>query len=188
MIENSEKLFDPTMNLNSFQQLVEASANGLTIHHHATPETQNLFKEASKLTGNVPTPNSCSESKKVWDKFVTYVQNRGFNPLEATSDDVVTWIIQRSQDTVAPAQVQFELQAIKTWRLQAGKPLGYIPFETSVAKGLFNFLDPSQNGILGFEPDQLQAMIRHAVTEEKTCNYASLRQAALLCVEILGYC
>ena len=115
----------------------------------------------------------------MWDKFVTYAKNRGFNLLEATSDDIVTWIIQRSQETAAPAQVQFELQVIKTWRLQAGKPLGHIPFETSVAKGLFNFLDPSQNGILGFDPYQLQAMLKWAVTEEKTCNYASLRQAAL---------
>ena len=117
------------------------------------PQKPKIFKEASRLAANVPTPNSYSESKKVWDKFVTYVQNRGFNPLEATSDDVVTWVIQRSQVTVAPAQVQFELQAIKAWRLQAGKPLGYIPFETSVAKGLFNFLNPSQNGILGFKPN-----------------------------------
>ena len=45
--------------------------------------------------------------KKVWDKFITNAQNRGFNPLEATSDDVVSWIVQRSQDTAAPAQVQF---------------------------------------------------------------------------------
>ena len=70
--------------------------------------------------------------------------------MEATSDDVVTWIIQRSQDTAAPAQVQFELQAIKTWRLQAGKPVGHIPFETFVAKGLINLLNSSENVILGF--------------------------------------
>ena len=111
------------MNLNSFQQLVEASANELIIYHHASPESQKLFKKASKLAASVPTPNSCSESKKVWDKFITYAKIRGFNPLEATSDDVVTWIIQRSQETAAPAQVQFELQAIKTWRIKAGKPL-----------------------------------------------------------------
>ena len=146
---------------------------------NVTPETLKTFKEASKLAATVPTPNSCSESKKVWDKFVTYAQNRGFNPLEATSDDVVTWIIQRSQDTVAPAQVQFELQAIKTWRLHAGKPLGYIPFETLVSKGLLNFVNPSHSGIKGFEPNQLQALIRQAIVQEKACNLASLRQIAL---------
>ena len=122
MISNSNKLFDPYMNLKSFENIVEAAANGLTIHHSVTPATLKTFKEASKLAATVPTPNSQSESKKVWDKFVTYAQNRGFNPLEATSDDVKTWIIQRSQDRAAPTQVQFELQAIKTWRLHAGKP------------------------------------------------------------------
>ena len=95
--------------------------------------------------------------------------------MEATSDDIVTWIIQRSQETAAPAQVQFELQAIKTQRLQVGKNIGHIPFETSVAKGLINLLDPSENGILGFEPDQLQAMLKCAVTEDKSCNFAGLR-------------
>ena len=65
MMENSEKLFDPSMNLNSFQQLVEASANGLITHHHASPESQKLLKEASRLAASVPTPNSCSEFKKI---------------------------------------------------------------------------------------------------------------------------
>ena len=60
MMENSEKLFYPSMHLNSFQQLIEASANGLIIHHHATPETQKLFKDTSRLAASVPTPNSCS--------------------------------------------------------------------------------------------------------------------------------
>ena len=150
--ENSEKLFDSSFSLNSFQQLVHATANGLVLHPHASPQTQNLFKEASKLAASVPTPNSSSETKKVWDKFITWAKNRGLDPLEATSNDIVTWITQRSQETAAPAQVQFELQAIKTWRLQAGKQLSHIPFETSVAKGLINLLEPLENGILGFEP------------------------------------
>ena len=78
MMENSEKLFNPSMHLNSFQQLIESSANGLIIHHHATPETQKLFKDTSRLAATIPIRNSCSESKKLWDKFVTYAQNRGF--------------------------------------------------------------------------------------------------------------
>ena len=64
--------------------------------------------------------------------------------------------------------------------------MGHIPYETSVAKGLFNFLDPSQNGILGFEPDQLQAMIKCAFTEEKTYNFSILRQAALCVLQYWG--
>ena len=102
---------------------------------------------------------------KQWDKFVNFAQHRGFNPLEATPDDVQTWIVQRSQDTAAPAQVQFELQAIKTWRLNAGKPLGYIPFETSVAKGLLNYVDDSNSGIKGFEPYQLHALIKQVIVQ-----------------------
>ena len=75
--------------------------------------------------------------------------------------------------------MQFELQAISAWRLQADKPLSHIPFEIPVAKGLLNLLDPSENGILGFQPNQLQAIFLKAVTEEKTCSFASLRQIAV---------
>ena len=39
---------------------------------------------------------------------------------------------------------------------------------------------------MGFEADQLQAMIKCDVTEEKTCNYASLRQAALYVLQYWG--
>ena len=159
-MENSEKIFYSSFNISNFKHLVHATANGLIVHPHASPETQKLFKEASKLAASVPTPSSCSETKKVWDKFVTWCKNRGLHPLEATSNNVVTWITQRSQETGAPALVQFELQAIQSWRLQSGIPLGHIPFETLVAKGLINLLDPSENGILGFEPKQLHTMLK----------------------------
>ena len=89
-MDNSEKLFDSSLSLNNFQQLVHATSNGLVLHPHASPATQNLFKEASKLAASVPTPNSSSETKKVWDKFVTYAKNRSLDPLEASSDHIVT--------------------------------------------------------------------------------------------------
>ena len=101
--ELSEKIFDSSFSLNSFQQLVHATSNGLVLHPHASPATQNLFKEASNLVAPVPTPNSSSETKKVWDRFVTYAKNRGLDPLKATSNDIVTWITQRSQETAAPS-------------------------------------------------------------------------------------
>ena len=82
--------------------------------------------------------------------------------------------------------MQFELQAISAWRLQAVKPLSHIPFEIPVAKGLLNLLDPSENGILGFQPNQLQAIFLKAVTEEKTCSFASLRQIAVYVLQYWG--
>ena len=45
MMENSEKLFDSSLNLNSFQQLVNSASNGLVSHPLAFPETQNFFKD-----------------------------------------------------------------------------------------------------------------------------------------------
>ena len=93
MMSNSDKLYDPYLNLKSFENIVEVAANGLTIHHHVTQETLKTFKEASKLAATVLTPYTQDESKNVWDKFITWSQNRGFSPLEATVNDVIYWII-----------------------------------------------------------------------------------------------
>ena len=90
---DTDRLYDPYLNIKSFDDLVQAAANGLTVHHSVSPATLKTFKEASKLAAYTPTPTSSSEAKKVWDKFVNYAQHRGFNPLEATPDDVQTWII-----------------------------------------------------------------------------------------------
>ena len=102
--------------------------------------------------------------------------------MEASSDDIVPWLIKRSEETASPAKVQSDLLAINRWRLQAGKPLGDIPFETAVLKGLLHILDPLNSGKLGFKPNQLQAMLAHAVYEDGPNNFAGLRQASLYVV------
>ena len=87
--------------------------------------------------------------------------------MEASPQDVQTWLTQRAQDTAAPATVQFELQSIQKWRRFAGKPLGHIPSESSISKGLLNYLDPSHSGIKGFEPYQLHELIKKLLFRKK---------------------
>ena len=106
--------------------------------------------------------------------------------MEALSDDIVPWLIQRSEETASPAKVQSDLLAIKHWRLQAGKPLGDIPFETAVLKGLLHILDPLNSGKLGFKPIQLQAMLPCVVSENGANNFAGPRQASLYVVQFWG--
>ena len=130
----TERLYDPYLNISSFEDLVQAASNGLNVHHSVTPTTRKAIKEASQLAAFTPTPNSSAEDKKVWDKFQDYARQRGFHPLEASIQDVQTWLTQRAQDTAAPVTVQFELQSIQKWRRFAGKPLGHIPLESSIFK------------------------------------------------------
>ena len=109
----TERLYDPYLNISSFEDLVQAASNGLNVHHSVTPTTRKAIKEASQLAAFTPTPTSSAEDKKVWDKFIDYAKHRGFHSLEATPEDVQTWITQRAQDTAALVKVQFELQSIK---------------------------------------------------------------------------
>ena len=97
-----------------------------------------MFQKAPKLVASVPIPSATLYYQKSWHKFVTYAQKMGFDPLEASSEEVVSWLIQRTEETASPVQVQTDLPAPHCWRCPAGKSLGEIPFETSVAKGFHN--------------------------------------------------
>ena len=142
MLNSEKKTFYSSQSFNKFHKLVHKTINGYVVHPHASPATQALFKKASKVAASVPTPNYKSSSKKVWDKFVTYAKNQSFDPMEASSDDIVPWLVKRSEKTASSAQVQLDLQALRCWQLQAGKPIGNITFETAVAKGLLHILEP----------------------------------------------
>ena len=122
----------------------------------------------------------------MWDKFVHYAKSKGFNPLEATEQDVLTWLEHRAQITTAPATVQFELACLLKWRHQAGKPLGPISSESAIAKGLLNFLDPLQSGIGSFQPHQLHELFKRVILDEKGCNLAALKQLSIYVLQFWG--
>ena len=76
----SENFHNSDLQFHNFQQLVQATAHGYSVYPNTTSTTKNLFQKASYLAASVPTPNSSSENKKVWDKFVIYSKNKSFNP------------------------------------------------------------------------------------------------------------
>ena len=104
----TDNLYDSFLNLTNFEDLVQPASSGLNVYHSVTPSTRKVIQDASKLAAFTPTPNSHAEDKKVWDKFVDYARKRGFHPLEATEQDVLTWLEHQAQDTAAQATVQFE--------------------------------------------------------------------------------
>ena len=55
-----------------------------------------------------------------------------------------------------------------------------------IAKGLLNFLDPSQSGIDSFKPSQLHELLRRAVIQKKSCNLAALKQMSLYVLQFWG--
>ena len=87
--------------------MVQLASNGLNVYHSITPATCKVIQDASKLAANTPTPHSTAEDKKVWDKFVDYTKSKGFNSLEATEQDVLTWLEHCARITMAPVTVQF---------------------------------------------------------------------------------
>ena len=85
--------------------------------------------------------------------------------MEVSSIEVVPWLIKRIEETISPGQVQTDLLALNCWEHHAGKPLGEIIFETSVAKGLLKILGPKYSTTLGLQPHHLQGLLKCAITE-----------------------
>ena len=106
--------------------------------------------------------------------------------MEGSPDDIVPWLVKRSEETASPAHVQLDLQALRCWWLQACKPISDIPFERAIAKGLLHILEPLNSSKQGFKPDQLQAILTCAVSENGPNNFAGLRQASLYVVQYWG--
>ena len=99
--------------------------------------------------------------------------------MDASSDEVVPWLIQRTEETASPVQVQTDLLALQCWQHHAGKPLGEIPFDTSVAKELLKILESKDFNNFGQEPQHLQGVLKCGITENGPENFVGLRQAAI---------
>ena len=98
-VNSSDKIYESFLEVTNYEDLVQLASNGLNVYHSITPATCKVIQDASKLAANTPTPHSTAEDKKVWDKFVNYAKCKGFHPLEATEQDVITWLEHRARIT-----------------------------------------------------------------------------------------
>ena len=238
--KETDRLYEPFLKIRNYEELVQLASNGLNVYHSVTPATRKVIQEASKLAAFTPTPHSTAEDKKMWDKFIDFARKRGFHPVEATEQDVLTWLEQQVQDTsklsahtptphstaedkkvwynfvdyakikgfhpleateqdmltwsehhaqitTAPVIVQFELRCLQKWRYQARKPLGPISSEAAISKGLLNYLDLYHSGIKSFKPHKLHKLLKRAVLQEKGCNFAALRQISIYVLQFWGF-
>ena len=108
----SDRLYDSFLQVANYEELVQLASNGLNVYHSVSPASRKVIQDASKLAAFTPTPHSTAEDQKVWDKFVDYAKTKGFHPMEAMEQDVLTWLEHRAQTTMAPATVQFELACL----------------------------------------------------------------------------
>ena len=137
------------------------------------------------MAASNPTPRT-SKDKKVWDQFMSYARKRNFDPLEASTQQVQDWLTHRAQTTGAGPEVEHELQCLRRWRHNAGKPLGPLLSEAAIAQGLLGYLDPLLGNIKGFLPLQLQELLKVAVTMEGNNKFGALRQMSLYVLHFWG--
>ena len=183
--KHTDNIYDSFLNLTNFEDLVQAASRGLEVYYSVTLESRKVVQEASKMAASNPTPRT-SKDKKVWDQFMSYARKRNFDPLEASVQEVQDWFIHRAQTTGAGPKVEHELQCLRRWRHNAGKPLGPLLSEAAIAQGLLGYLDPSLGNIKGFLPLQLQELLKVAVTMEGNNKFGALRQMSLYVLHFWG--
>ena len=133
--QHTNNIYDSFLNLTNFEDLVQAASGGLEVYYSITLESRKIIQDASKMAASNPTPCT-SKDKKVWDQFMKYARKRNFDPLEASTQQVQDWLTHRAQTTGAGPEVEHELQCLRRWRYNAGKPLGPLPSEEAIAQGL----------------------------------------------------
>ena len=102
---SSDKIYESFLQVANYEELVQLASNGLYVYYSVSPSSRKVIQDASKLAAHTPTPHSTAEDKKVWDKFVDYAKTKGFHRLEATEQDVLTWLEQQAQVTTVPVTV-----------------------------------------------------------------------------------
>ena len=183
--QHTNNIYDSFLNLTNFEDLVQAASGGLEVYYSITLESRKIIQDASKMAASNPTPRT-SKDKKVWDQFMKYARKRDFDPLEASTQQVQEWLTHRAQTTGAGPVVEHELQCLRRWRYNAGKPLGPLLSEGAIAQGLLGYLDPILGNVKAFLPFQLQELLKVTVKMEGNNKFGALRQMSLYVLQFWG--
>ena len=116
---------------------------------------------------------------KGWALFLGFCDKMGYNPMEASGQDLATWVVFRSEQTSSPNMLEFNLKAVKCFRQSANKPILDSHIADSVLKGLLKTKEAKPLFHLGLEPEMVQILIHNAIYEFGPDSFLGIRQAAI---------
>ena len=99
--------------------------------------------------------------------------------MEASGQDIATWLVFRSEQTSSPNVLEANLKVIKCFRHSANKPVWDFPIADSVLKGLLKTKEAKPLSCLGLEPEMVQGLIHKAIHEFGPDSFVGIRQAAI---------
>ena len=70
--------------------------------------------------------------------------------------------------------VEGDLKAVMSFRRNAGKPIGNIPFASLVVKGLLKTMESEERLKLPFEPEVVQVLLKNALSVKGPITFVAL--------------
>ena len=100
--------------------MIKGVMAGHKLKEPSNREARRLYLRATYLAASALVPSTKSNYGRAWDRFQTYCENMGLNPMEAFGPDVATELIYRSEQTTSPNMVA-NLSAVKCFLKHANK-------------------------------------------------------------------
>ena len=126
---------------------------GFVLHPNASPDTARLVAKATQLAASAYASSTSGAYGKSWTKFVNFCSKHGVDPWTAIDMDFCLFVIARSEETASPNVVEADLKAVMSFRKNANKSIGNIPFAGLVVKGLLKTMESEERLKLPFEPE-----------------------------------
>ena len=116
---------------------------------------------------------------KAWGEFRYFCDKMGYNPMEASGQELATWSVFRAKQTSSANMLEADLKAAKCFRQAANKLfVDYYAAEATL-RGLLKEMEAKPLNRLGLEPDMVQVLIREAIKENGPESFVGIRQAAI---------
>ena len=86
------------------------------------PKARRLHDKASLLAALALASSTKANYGKAWGRFLDFCDKMGYNPMEASGQELATWLVFRSEQTSSPNMLEADLKAVKSFRQAANKP------------------------------------------------------------------
>ena len=157
--------------IKSFRDLVQAVSQGYAIPTTASSDLVAMYAKATKAAASSTAPSMDKSYFSSWKKFRDWCTKYGFDPFKTSAMDVGAFLSARAKLTSSPFVVEGDYYAIKSIRAHSGYPLENTPFLDAVRKGLCKASDPKDREWVGFETEQVQALLQHILNESDSCSH-----------------
>ena len=89
--------------------------SGSSFGDSQNPEAKRLHDKALMLAASALASSTKANYGKAWGRFLYFCDKMGYDPMEASGQDLATWLVFRSEQTSSPNMLESDLKAVKCY-------------------------------------------------------------------------